>query len=101
MIHIVNMIPASLSGESSQDSEPNIAVDPTNPNTIVATAFTPAPTGGGFAPIYLSTDGGNTWSLRTIVPGNGSFGTGDITVGFPPAGSHLYAGPLRPDEHTP
>ena len=95
MIHIVNMIPASLSGETNQDSEPNIAVDPTNPNNIVGTAFTPAPTGGAFAPIYLSTDGGNTWSLRTIVPGNGSFGTGDITVGFPSTGSRLYAGTLN------
>jgi hypothetical protein len=95
MIHIVNMIPFALSGESSQDSEPNIAVNPAKPTDMVGTAFTPAPMGGAFAPIYVSTDGGNTWSLRTVVPGSGSFGTGDITVGFATTGGVLYAGTLN------
>ena len=73
-IRVVNMIPASLSGETSQDSEPNIAVNPQNTKAIVGTAFTPAPTGGSFAPIYISSDGGNTWALRMVVPGNGFVG---------------------------
>jgi hypothetical protein len=68
MIHIVNIIPNSMSGETQQDSEPNLAVNPQNTNDMVATAFTPAPLGGSSAPIYVSTDGGNTWSLRTVVP---------------------------------
>jgi hypothetical protein len=92
---IVNMVPQSLSGESGQDSEPNIAVNPANPLQLVATAFTPDPLGGAFAPIYVSSDGGLTWALRTVVPGNGSFGTGDITVGFATRGGHLYAGILN------
>lgn len=95
LLHIVNMIPNSLSGEASQDSEPNIAVNPANTFDIVATAFTPAPLGGSFAPIYVSTDGGNSWSLRTVVPGNGSFGTDDITVAFATSGGMLYAGTLN------
>lgn len=95
MIHIVNMIPFSLSGESSQDSEPNLAVNPVKPTDMVGTAFTRAPMGGALAPIYISTDGGNTWSLRTVVPGNGSFGTGDITVGFATTSGVLYAGTLN------
>ena len=95
MIKVVNMIPASLSGESSQDSEPNIAVNPDNPKAIVGTAFTPAPMGGPNAPIYISSDGGNTWALRTVVPGNGPFGTADISVGFGGTGGHLYAGILN------
>lgn len=95
MIRIVNMIPATLSGESSQDSEPNLAVNPQNTAEMVATAFTAAPLGGNFAPIYVSTDGGNTWSLRTVVPGNGSFGTSDITVGFGTTSGVLYAGTLN------
>ena len=95
MISVVNMIPASLSGEHSQDSEPNIAVNPANPREIVATAFTAAPMGGTFAPIYVSTNGGQTWSLRNVVPGNGAFGTGDITVGFATTGGMLYAGTLN------
>jgi hypothetical protein len=92
---VVNMVPQSLSGEASQDSEPNIAVNPANPLQIVATAFTADPLGGAFAPIYISSDGGLTWALRTVVPGNGSFGTGDITVGFATRGGHLYAGILN------
>ena len=94
MIRVVNMTPAALSGESTQDSEPNIAVNPANPIDIVGTAFTPA-AGGSFAPIYVSLDGGLTWSLRNVVPGNGSFGTGDITVGFATTGGMLYAGTLN------
>ena len=94
-IRVVNMIPASLSGETSQDSEPNIAVNPQNTKAIVGTAFTPAPTGGSFAPIYISSDGGNTWALRMVVPGNGFVGTSDITVAFADTGGHLYAGILN------
>ena len=96
MIRVVNMIPQSLSGEVNQDSEPNIAVNPAQPSDIVATALTPAP-GGSFAPIYVSTDHGATWSLRNVVPGNGSVGTGDITVGFATASGVLYAGILNGD----
>jgi hypothetical protein len=95
MINVVNMIPASMSGTTGQNSEPNLAVNPANPTDMVATAFTRAPLGGAFAPIYVSTDGGNTWSLRMVVPGNGSVGTGDITVGFATTGGVLYAGILN------
>lgn len=94
MIRVVNMIPPSLSGESGQDSEPNLAVNPEKPTDMVATAFTPAPLGGSLAPIYVSTDAGNTWSLRNVVPENGRFGTSDITVGFATTGGMLYAGIL-------
>ena len=94
-IQIVNMIPQSLSGETRQDSEPNIAVNPQNTKSIVGTAFTPAPMGGTFAPIYVSTNGGSTWFLNPIVPGNGFVGTSDITVAFADSGGRLYAGTLN------
>jgi hypothetical protein len=95
---VVNMIPKSRSGETNQDSEPNLAVDPAKPLNMVGSAFTPDPGGGPNAPIYFSTDGGNTWRLNSIIPGNGPFGTGDITVRF--SESHtLYAGILRGDAH--
>ena len=94
-IQIVNMIPNSLSGETRQDSEPNIAVNPENPKSIVGTAFTPNPMGGAFAPIYVSSDGGATWVLNPIVPGNGFVGTSDITVAFADKGGRLYAGILN------
>jgi hypothetical protein len=68
MVLVVNMIPNSLSGETNQDSEPTIAVNPANPLQIVGSAFTPDPTGAGQAPLYISNDGGNTWLLNFIVP---------------------------------
>ena len=53
-INVVNLIPKALSGETSQDSEPNLAVNPINPQQMVATAFTPNPSGGTLAPIFIS-----------------------------------------------
>ena len=93
MIRVVNMIPAALGGESRQDSEPNLAVNPADPQEMVGTAFTPAPMGGAFAPIYVSTDGGNTWVLNTIVPSNPA--TGDICMRFGVQGNRLYIGILQ------
>jgi len=89
---LVNMIPRSLSGETEQDSEPSIAVDPENTQHIIATAFTPDPMGTGYAPIYVSSDGGQTWALRSTVPSQNI--TGDITVGFG-GGGRLYGGILK------
>src|SRR5829696_697626 len=81
MIQVVNMIPKSLSNESEQDSEPHIAVNPTNPQQIAASAFTPDPMSGPNAPIYVSTNGGLTWRLNSIVPS--AVITGDITTAAP------------------
>jgi hypothetical protein len=92
-LSVVNMIPKSLSAEEEQDSEPSITVNPQNPQQIVATAFTPDPASGPRAPIYVSADGGATWSLRSIVPGGPS--TADISVGFAGQGGALYAGILN------
>jgi hypothetical protein len=94
---VVNMIPNSLSGEEHQDSEPTITVNPANPLHIAGSAFTPDPAGGNFAPIYVSADGGLTWSLNSIVPSDAQQGsaTADITVSFASAGDRLYAGIIR------
>lgn len=96
-VKLVNMIPQSQSGESHQDSEPNLAVNPANPLQIAASAFTPDPMGGPYAPIYSSLDGGNSWSLKSILPGAGWVGTGDITLRFGGTSNVLYAGILRGD----
>src|SRR5882724_2990236 len=101
VVLLVNMIPKSLSGESNQDSEPTIAVNPANPLQIAASAFTPDPHKGPLAPIYISNDGGNTWMLNSIVPGaNRSTGTGDITLKFGKSSNVLYVGILRGDSRT-
>ena len=95
-VTIVNMIPNSRSGETQQDSEPNLAVNPANPQHIAGSAFTPDPLNGPNAPIYVSTNGGNTWALNSILPGNSPVtGTGDLTLRFGGTSNHLYAGDLR------
>ncbi len=97
-VTVVNMIPNSLSGETHQDSEPNLAVNPANTLQMVGTAFTPNPSGGALAPIYITSDGGNTWALNAIVPGATSgFPTSDITMKFGSTSNVLYGGILRAD----
>ena len=96
-VKLVDTIPALYSYESRGDMEPNLAVNPANPRHIVLTAFTPCPPiiSTANAPIYFSKDGGDTWHLNCIVPGNSPFsGTGDITVRFSESGV-LYAGDLK------
>jgi hypothetical protein len=90
---LVNMIPRSLSNETEQDSEPTVAVNPSNPQQIAATAFTPDPFGGANAPIYVSSDGGATWALRSNVPSDSV--TQDITIAFSGKGGNLYGGMLK------
>jgi hypothetical protein len=95
VILVVNMIPAALSGETNQDSEPNLAVNPTNPQQIAASAFTPNPAGAGKAPIFASSDGGLSWNLVNNVPSQNGLATGDITLRFSDITSNLYTGILR------
>lgn len=94
MTFVVNMIPNVFSGESNQDSEPNLAFDPADPRRIAGSAFTPDPLGGANAPIFVSTNGGLTWALNNIVPSTAGAATGDITLGFGHQG-RLYCGILR------
>jgi hypothetical protein len=97
-VTVVNMIPQGLSGESNTDSEPNLAVKPSNTQHIAASAFTPDPMGGAHAPIYISTDGGRSWLLNSIVPGNDrKTGTHDITLRFGSTTNVLYAAIQRGD----
>jgi hypothetical protein len=88
-VTLVNMVPQNRSGETNQDAEPHIAVNPSNPQQLVGTAFTwdnmaGTPMSGSLAPIYVSTDGGHTWDLVFNVPSTAGaqFPTGDITVHF-------------------
>ena len=39
-VTVVNMIPLAQSGETNQDSEPNLAVNPANPLQVAGSAFT-------------------------------------------------------------
>jgi hypothetical protein len=92
---VVNMTPLLMSGETWQDSEPFLAVHPSSPNIMVASAFTPNPFGpaSGTAPVYLSVTGGLVWWINNIVPS--SFMTGDITHAYDRGRGNLYGGILR------
>ena len=96
-VTVVNMIPHAQSGETNQDSEPNLAVNPANPRQIAGSAFTPSQgfCGPNLAPIFVSSDGGDTWAMNCIVPSDGSGMTSDITLRFAETSGNLYAGILR------
>ncbi len=94
-IKVVNTIPNSLSGETWQDSEPFLAVHPSDPQILSASAFTrnPGASASGTAPIFISQDGGDSWTLQNIVPSEVM--TSDITHAFDANGGDLYGGILR------
>lgn len=92
-IWVVNMIPNSLSNETGQDSEGNLAVDPAHLMRIAGTAFTTDPSGpANTAPIYVSTDGGFHWTLNPILPSPGQ--TNDSSIRFSSTDGVLYSGIL-------
>ena len=75
--------------------KPILPSDPSHPTVIAGSAFTPNPTGSlTSGPIYISTDGGNTWSLNNILPSANGF-TSDISLGFGLTSETLYSGILR------
>ena len=96
-IRVVNMIPQSVSNESNQDSEPDLAVHPGNPWQLAGTtSLTQDPGGSSFAPIFVSRDRGHTWTLNVIIPGAiPNFGTFDVTLRS--SRQELYVTPVRAD----
>jgi hypothetical protein len=98
-LRVINIIPQQRSGETNFDSEPSIAVNPSNPQQIVATSFTPdtgpiVTTG----PYWFSADGGTTWAQNSVIQGGTvDFGTKDISIRFASSSGVLYAGILRGD----
>src|SRR5437773_1557792 len=78
-VRVVDLIPVSLSGETWQDAEPFLALYVSNPQLLAASAFTPNPGGStsATAPIFVSNDGGDSWTLRNTLPSQ--LQTADIT----------------------
>lgn len=72
------------------DTEPSIAVDPSNPLRIAIVSFS-EPWGALGAPVWMSNDGGVTWTkIRVIpVPPTGLGGPGDQKVVFDSTGRIL------------
>jgi hypothetical protein len=94
---VVDLIPASLSGETWQDAEPFLALYDSSPKLLAASAFTPNPGGSASAtaPIFVSNDGGASWTLRNTLPSESM--TADITHAVGGGGNPavLYAGILK------
>ncbi|HJQ25384.1 MAG TPA: choice-of-anchor D domain-containing protein [Blastocatellia bacterium] len=75
------------------DTEPSIAVDPSNPLRIAIVSFSEPWGPGSGAPVWMSTDGGLTWGKVSIIPqpGAGLGGPGDQKLAFDAAGRLLIA----------
>ena len=92
VITIVDIIPNPSSGETNQDSEASLAVNPANPLEMAATAFTPSTNlGSTKSPVFYSSDGGLTWALKDLIAGTP---VRDQTLSFATQGGMLYAGVL-------
>src|SRR2546423_5877010 len=94
-VRVGDLIPVSLRGKGWQDAEPFRALYASNPRLMAASAFTPNPGGSASAtaPIFVSDDGGDSWTLRNTLPSQTM--TADITHavgGNPPV---LYAGIMK------
>src|SRR2546421_528252 len=94
-VRVVDLTPVPLSGEPGTDAEPFLALYASNPKLMAASAFTPNPGGStsATAPIFVSDDGGDSWTLRNTLPSQSM--TADITHavgGNPPV---LYAGIMK------
>jgi FG-GAP-like repeat len=78
-IRIVNIIPNNRSGESNQNSEPSLAVDPLEPAQIIAGAF------GEATPFFKTSNGGTTWFAY------GALDTNDKSIAWKQDGSAALA----------
>jgi len=67
-VTVVDIIPESLSGETNMNCEPNLTVDPADALQIAASARLPEPMGRKMSVVFVSADGGMTWSCRSTVP---------------------------------
>jgi len=94
-VRVVDLIPVSLSGETWQDAEPFLALYASNPKLLAASAFTPNPGGSASAtaPIFVSDDGGDSWTLRNTLPSESM--TADITHAVGSNPPVLYAGIIK------
>ena len=63
---VSNTDPTLTNTDTFNDGETTIAINPANTNEIVISAF--SGNWGANAPIWHSTDGGNTWTKRFTVP---------------------------------
>jgi photosystem II stability/assembly factor-like uncharacterized protein len=63
---VSNTNPNLTNTDTANDGEPSIAINPSNTNEIVISAFSGS--WGANTPIWHSTDGGSTWTKQFTVP---------------------------------
>src|SRR5205809_5434161 len=90
---VVNMIPAEIGMEENENPEPSIAVNPSNPDEIIAGGLwtgaalgCPRTTFG----VTYSVDRGKTWTLHCTLALGSSYTMGDPSYGFASDGSLLF-----------
>ncbi len=104
-VTVVDMMPSSLSDDQADQSEANIAVDPASPSNLAASAFIINPVKPSEASIFLSSNGGLSWSLKPILPGSTSVcptSFCDVTLRFGGTSGKLYVAALtaKPDTQS-
>ena len=84
----VNIATDATDTANSGDTEPSIAVNPTNPNEVVVVSFSGNWTATQSAPVWKSSDGGLTWRRVPQIPQPqaGLSGPGDQKVAFDSSG---------------
>ena len=100
-VRVVNMIPRHLSNETFQNAEPTLAVNPSNPAKMAASAYAPGGdlcSRGVEAPIFVTADTGKTWSLvcKIRVNSSSTLPPGDVSLRWSSDGRALFAALLWP-----
>jgi hypothetical protein len=94
---IVDVIPNSLSGETDDNSEPNIGLNPVNPRQAVISSFGHITSFSPFTisnPYFATNNGGTTWSnFDNVVHG-------DTTVDYGQNGTNAYMARLSGNNIT-
>ena len=96
-VTVVDIIPKSMSNEFSEQSEPNLAIDPASPSKMAASVFFINPQKPNKGSIFLSSNGGTVWTAQPILPGSvGVCKTSfcDITLRFGGTSGKLYVSAL-------
>jgi hypothetical protein len=85
---LVNIPTDATDASNSADTEPSIAVNPTNPNEVVVVSFSGNWSATQMAPVWKSSDGGLTWRRVAQIPQpqTGLSGPGDQKVAFDSSG---------------
>jgi hypothetical protein len=96
VINVIDVIPNAASAETEQNSEPSLAVNPSNPNQMISGAFSSTPSGNDLSsPYWQSTNGGKSWT------GFGNLPASDKTLAWRQDGAAALTVTLNVDTLPP